>query len=93
MESKYPAWQSVYYYFRKWRKGRIWDQVLEHLLGNDRELQRRDQEASSVVSDNQSVKKVFFILIDTGFDANKKDNGRKSYLAIDVLGLPLAYLR
>lgn len=90
MESKYPAWQSVYYYFRKWRKGRIWDQVLEHLVGNERESQGRDREASAVAADSQSVKKVAFISIDTGLDANKKVNGRKRHIAVDVLGLPLA---
>lgn len=90
MESKYPPWQSVYYYFRKWRKNRIWDEVLGHLVGNERESQGRNREASAVAADSQSVKKVAFISIDTGLDANKRVNGRKRHLAVDVLGLPLA---
>jgi transposase len=28
-ESNYPPWQSVYYYFRKWQKTGLWEQILD----------------------------------------------------------------
>lgn len=40
--------------------------------------------------DNQSVKTVNFIRLDTGIDGVKKLNGRKRHLAVDTLGLPWA---
>lgn len=89
MESKYPPWQSVYYYFRKWRKSGLLGEVLAHLVEQDRERQGRESEASAVAVDSQSVKKVAFVSIETGIDGNKKTNGRKRSLAVDVLGLPV----
>lgn len=89
LESKYPPWQSVYYYFRKWRKSGTLGEVLAELVKLDRVRQGREAEASAVASDSQSVKKVAFVSIDTGIDGNKKVNGRKRHLAVDILGLPL----
>ncbi|MEM7299268.1 MAG: IS5 family transposase [Bacteroidota bacterium] len=89
LESKYPPWQSVYYYFRKWRKSGVLGEVLAYLVEQERESQGREPEPSTVAVDSQSVKKVAFISIDTGIDGNKKVNGRKRSLAVDVLGLPV----
>ncbi|MEM6800254.1 MAG: IS5 family transposase [Bacteroidota bacterium] len=89
MESKYPPWESVYYYFRKWRRTGALDKVLSCLVSQERIRQGRNAKASAVAVDSQSVKKVAFVSIETGLDGNKKVNGRKRHLAVDVLGLPL----
>lgn len=90
MESKYPPWQLVYYYFSKWGKTGILSGLLDELVINERERQQMESQASAVAIDSQSVKKVGFIAIETGIDGGKKVNGRKRHLAVDKLGLPLA---
>ena len=89
LESRYPPWQSVYYYFRKWRNNGIWGEILSHLVQDERKRQGLEALPSAVATDSQSVKKVGFISLETGIDGNKKINGRKRHLAVDVLGLPV----
>lgn len=90
LDEKYPPWESVYYYFRKWQMDGTWSMVLAYLVQKERiRLDRQDQ-ASRVAVDSQSVKKGALVSIDTGFDGGKMVNGRKRHLAVDTLGLPLA---
>jgi transposase len=90
MDEKYPPWQSVYYYFRKWQKEKTWSSILSYLVEKERIRQNRNPKASVAAVDSQSVKIGSFICLDKGFDGGKKVNGRKRHLAVDVLGLPLA---
>ena len=90
MESKYPPWQSVYYYFRKWKAKGILGEILAYLVENERERQGRNREASAAAVDSQSIKKSSFVSLETGIDGGKKINGRKRHLLVDTLGLPLA---
>ena len=90
MESKYPPWQSVYYYFRKWKRNGVWEELLDALVVQERRRQRRQDSPSLLAFDSQSAKKVAFIDQDTGIDGGKKVNGRKRHLAVDTLGLPWA---
>ena len=90
MESKYPNWSIVYYYFNKWQKDGTVEQVLNQLVLKERIRLGRNEEASMAAIDSQSVKKVAFISLDTGIDGGKKVNGRKRHIAVDSLGLPLA---
>jgi transposase len=92
LESKYPPWQSVYYYFRKWQKTGLWEQILEALVVKERKRQTRQESPSLLAVDSQSVKTVNFVSLDTGIDGAKKLNGRKRHLAVDTLGLPWATL-
>jgi len=75
LDEKYPPWESVYYYFRKWHKDGTWSMVLIYLVQKERVRQGRDPEASMAAVDSQSGKKI---------------NGRKRHIAVDALGLPLA---
>ena len=87
----YPfIWQVVYYYFRKWKNEGLFFKILRDVVTQERKRQGKDPEASLVAFDSQSVKKGMFVSIETGIDGNKKINGRKRHLAVDVLGLPLA---
>lgn len=90
MDEKYPPWQSVYYYFRKWQKDGTWSILLAYLVQKERLRQGRQATASLVAVDSQTVKIGNLISLDTGIDGNKNINGRKRHLAVDVLGLPLA---
>jgi putative transposase len=90
MESKYPKWELIYYYFRKWRNDGTIKAVLNELVRITRCNQGREDGASMVAIDSQSVKKVSFIHMDTGIDGGKRVNGRKRHIAVDSQGLPLA---
>ena len=90
IDHRYPPWQSVYYYFRKWQKDGTWSLVLAYIVQKERVRQNREPQASRAAVDSQSVKKGALICEDTGFDGGKLVNGRKRHLAVDSLGLPLA---
>lgn len=68
----FPAWQSVYYYFRCWKA----DGTLEKLNAGLNRLERTrvgKQETPSMFSiDSQSVKAAPFIDEDKGIDGNKR---------------------
>ena len=91
LESKYPPWQSVYYYFRLWSKRGIWDEILRELVSLERIRQKRQSSPSRAAVDSQSVKVGSFIdEASVGIDGAKKVKGRKRHIAVDSLGLPLA---
>lgn len=91
LESKYPPWESVYYYFNQWRKNGLLDQVLSDLVRRERNRQGTDPEPSTLAVDSQSVKGSNFLDSQTtGLDGGKKINGRKRHIAVDKFGLPLA---
>jgi transposase len=92
LESSYPPWQSVYYYFSKWQKTGLWEQILDALVVEERKRQQRQETPSLLAVDSQSVKTINFVSLDTGIDGAKKLNGRKRHLAVDTLGLPWATL-
>ena len=90
MDEKYPPWQSIYYYFRKWKKDGTWAMILIHLVEEERVATGREPTPSACAVDSQSVKKSAFISESTGFDGGKLVNGRKRNIAVDTLGLPIA---
>ncbi len=52
----FPAWQTVYGYFRLWVRLGIWEQINTILVQEVRTAQGRDAEPSLVIIDSQSVK-------------------------------------
>lgn len=90
LDEKYPPWQSVYYYFRKWQKDGAFRLILRRLRQKMRVQLGRQAEPSMAAVDSQSVKKGPLVSQETGIDGAKNINGRKRHLAVDSLGLPLA---
>lgn len=90
LDSRYPNWNIVYYYFAKWQRLNILTKLLSDLVMAERIRNNRECKASRVAIDSQSVKKVSFISLETGIDGGKKVNGRKRHIAVDSLGLPIA---
>ncbi len=43
---EFPAWGTVYYYFRRWQREGIWEQLLHTLRMQVRRKQGRDEERS-----------------------------------------------
>lgn len=90
LEEKYPPWQSVFYYFRKWQKDGTFRLVLRCLRQKMRVQLGREAEPSMAAVDSQSVKKGPLVSQGTGIDGAKNINGRKRHFAVDAIGLPLA---
>jgi transposase len=83
----FPAWDAVYYYFRRWKH----DGTLECLNIGLNMLERwawgKEETPSLACADSQSIKVAPFIKEDKGVDGNKKINGRKRQVLVDTLGL------
>ena len=84
-----PPWQTVYYYFRKWRLDGTWDLLHEELHLKCRVQCNRALSPSVGLVDSQSVKTSLLGGI-RGFDAGKKVKGIKRQIVVDTLGLLLA---
>jgi len=85
----FPAWQTVYGYFRRWRDSGLWEKLNDALREQVRQQAEREREPSAAIMDSQSVK-TSAVAGERGFDAGKKVKGRKRHILVDVLGLLLA---
>lgn len=83
----FPPWQSVYYYFRLWKKDGTLVRMNEGLNIKERQSKLKSASPSLLNIDSQSVKVSSFIGSDVGIDGNKKINGRKRHIITDTLGL------
>ena len=85
----FPAWQTVYSYFRKWRLDGTWVRIHRYLrewvrLGKDRHAS-----PSVGIVDSQSVEIGVLTNNSVGYDGGKKVKGRKRHLLVDTFGLVL----
>ena len=87
----FPPWQTVYGYFRQWRKDGVCEQMNDALREGVRLQAGRESEPSAAIIDSQSVKTTETKGV-RGYDSNKKVNGRKRHILVDVMGLLLAVL-
>ncbi|KJE22893.1 transposase, IS4 family [Frankia torreyi] len=93
LPSDFPPWETVYGFFRRWRKDGTAVRINAALRRKVRLFEGRDPEPSAGVVDSQSVKGAPTVGRDSrGYDAGKKVNGRKRFVAVDTLGLLLAVL-
>jgi putative transposase len=83
-----PPWQTVYGYFRTWRRDGTWQRIHDALRIAVRVAAGRRPQPSAAIVDSQSVKTTDRGGV-RGYDAGKKVNGRKRHLLVDTLGLLL----
>ncbi len=74
----FPAWQTVYTYFRNWRKNGTWLKIHDSLREWVRIDLERHPSPSEAIIDSQSVKSAAMVSQSVGFDAGKKIIGKTS---------------
>jgi transposase len=82
----FPAWQTVYYYFRLFQKTLLWEQLNTVIRERVRVKEGHAPQASAMIIDSQSVKSAEGGE-NIGFDGGKLVKGRKRNLITDTLGL------
>ncbi len=75
---EFPAWGTVYYYFRRWQREGVWDQVLKTLRMEVRKKQGRHDEPSAAIIDSQSIKTSAVRGPEKGYDTGKKNLGAQT---------------
>jgi transposase len=84
----FPPWNTVYYYFDKWKKDgtleAIHDGLREQVREKERPTERTTASVDSQSTDSHGAHEA------REFDGGKKLEGRKRHLVVDSLGLLLA---
>lgn len=87
-----PPWQTVYTYFRNWRRDGTWQAIHQRLRGWTRAVSGRAESPSEVIIDSQSVPTATMVNQAVGYDGGKKIKGRKRHVIVDTLGLVMTVL-
>ena len=85
----FPAWGTVYHYFRTWKNSGVWTGVQRGIYEQVRAEAGRAECPSVVIMDGQSVKTTERGGV-RGFDGHKRVKGRKRHILVDTLGFPIA---
>ncbi len=86
---EFPPWESVYYWFRRWRIDGTLEQLNRTLRGRLRIRLGRNPQPSAGIVDSQSAKTSGAGGEQRGYDGGKKVRGRKRHLLVDTEGLVL----
>ena len=90
LPSDFAPWQTVYYYFRKWKLEGVWEEIWSVIHSKARKSIGKNESPSLGIIDSRSVKTSHHVDTDRGIDGNKKIKGRKEHIVVDTLGLPMA---
>lgn len=88
---EFPAWQTVYAYFRRFEADGTWEAINHSLVRETRKAAGRDPEPSAGILDAQTVR-CSPQAGPRGVDAGKSTNGRKRNILVDTMGLLLVVL-
>lgn len=86
----YPCWQSVYSYFRRWRRAGTWRRIHDRLRACVRRRAGRHKQPPAGCLDSQSVRTTEMAATTTrDYDSHKRGVGRKRHILTDTRGLLL----
>jgi putative transposase len=88
LPQEFPAWQTVYGYFRKFHNHGLLEHINRTLRQRVRQQAGRKRQPSAAIIDSQTVK-TCEQGGERGFDGGKKINGRKRHILVDTIGLLL----
>jgi putative transposase len=83
---EFPPWQTVYTYFRNWKREGNWKEIHDFFRRKLRHREGRCAQASAGIVDSQTVKTTEQGG-HSGYDGGKKIKGRKRHILVDTLGL------
>ena len=86
----FPHYNTVFYYFNKWKREGVFEELMDTLHRMVRKLLGREETPSLGIIDSRSVKSSHHVDTDRGIDGNKKIKGRKEHIVVDTLGLPMS---
>jgi putative transposase len=89
LPKEYPKWQSVYSYFRDWKRTGTWKRIHDALRAKVRQRAGRHKQPTAGCLDSQSVKTTA-VPGSRGFDKAKLIKGRKRHVLVDTQGLLMA---
>ena len=82
----FAPWESVYYYFSKWKNEGVIEELLDTLRSKVRIMSGRNESPSLGIIDSRSVKTSHHVDSDRGLDGNKKAKERKQHIIVDTQG-------
>jgi len=85
----FPPWETVYWWFRRWRIDGTFERLNAALRERLRVRLGRNPLPSAGIADSQSAKTTGVGGEQRGYDGNKKVRGRKRHLLVDTEGLVL----
>lgn len=86
----FPKWQSVYSYFRRWRRDGTWRRLHHRLRAQARRRAGRHKHPTAGCLDSQSVQTALAAPPTRGCDWHKRIKGRKRHVLTDTEGWLLA---
>src|ERR1700747_2562075 len=81
---EFPAWGTVYHYFRTWKNAGVWASLQSEIYEQTRLAAGRRPCPSVVIMDGQSVKTTERGGV-RGYDGHKQVKGRKRHILVDIL--------
>ena len=73
----FPPYNTVFYYFNKWKLEGVFDELMDKLHVIVRNLMGREDTPSLGILDSRSIKSSHHVDSDRGIDGNKKIKGQK----------------
>ena len=91
LPKEFAPWQTVYFYFRKWKYEGVFEDLMHNLRQMVRKAKGRERSPSIGIIDSRSVRTSHHVdSTEYGIDGGKKVKGRKEHIIVDSLGLPMA---
>ena len=91
LPKEFGPWQSVYFYFRKWKLEGVFEQMMHHLRDTVRKACGKEISPSVGLIDSRSVRTFHHIdSSEYGIDGGNRVKGRMEHIVVDTLRLPMA---